>query len=87
MSWSQKCFLAVISDEDEEENGNNEDKENLQTTKMQTYPQLTDTDLTSLTTGANHPKEKGSFRKDMSLKGYYVLDFLFYLRKWLSHVV
>ena len=29
MSWSQKCFLAVISDEDEEENGNNEDKENL----------------------------------------------------------
>lgn len=26
MSWSQKCFLAVISDEDEEENGNNEDK-------------------------------------------------------------
>ena len=54
---------------------------------MQTYPRLTDTDLTSLTTGANHPQEKGSFRKDMSLKGYYVLDFLFYLRKWLSHVV
>ena len=82
MSLSPENLLAVISDEDEEDHGNNnEDKENIQTTNMLTDPGLTDTDLTSLTAGANHPKEKDDVRQDMSPKGYHVLDFLFYFLK------
>lgn len=72
----------MISDEDEEEHENiNKDKENIQTANMLTDPGLTNTDLTSLTTGANHPKEKDSVRKDMSPKGYYALDFSYYFAK------